>query len=210
MNSGPWKIAAARMQNRSWRWSWLTLGSVILGLLASAGYAQPAAPEAAPAPEAPAVQPGADNPLAAGAEDKVAEIAEQVDQDPRAKDVSAGILEPIYRLAEWAAHPAFHWIAFAVMATGVVSFALQLVLAKLAVLLRGSISFKEIISDALGLVISLTGLVLTTQAAAENSTFTTSPAAVLSASAVGVIAGFVFYLWGQSQELQAAKGRKVE
>ncbi|MFV0443298.1 MAG: hypothetical protein ACK5Q5_06985 [Planctomycetaceae bacterium] len=144
------------------------------------------------------------------AQDKVAEIAEQVDQDPRAQEVSAGILQPIYRLAEKMAFPAFHWVAFAVMATGVVSFALQIVLGKLAVLLRGSISFKEILSDVLGLVISATGLVLTTQAAAENSTFTQSPAAVLSASAVGAIAGFVFYLWGQRQELEAVRGRKIE
>ena len=47
-----------------------------------------------------------------------------------------------------------------------------------------------------------------TQAAAENSSFTKSAAAVLSATAVGAIAGFVFYLWGQRQELQAVEGRK--
>ena len=52
------------------------------------------------------------------------------------------------------------------------------------------------------------GLVLTTQAAAENSSFTSSAAAVLSATAVGAIAGFVFYLWGQRQELQAIEGRR--
>jgi len=144
------------------------------------------------------------------ATEKVSEIARQVDQDERAQEVSAGILDPIYRLAEAMAIPSFHWIAFAFMATGVVSFALQLVLAKLAVLLRGSISLKEVLSDALGFVISVVGLVLTTQAAAENSTFTTSPAAVLSASAVGVIAGFIFYMWGQSQELEAARGRKLD
>jgi hypothetical protein len=174
--------------------------------------AQETAPPAAAAPGnavLPADQPAADSPVA-DASDKVAEIAEQVDQDPRAQEVSAGILQPIYKLAEKIAHPAFHWIAFAIVATGVVSYALQIVLAKLAVLMRGSLSLKEILSDVLGLVISLLGLVLTTQAAAENSTFTNSPAAVLSASAVGVIAGFIFYLWGQSQELQAAKGRKVE
>ena len=113
-------------------------------------------------------------------------------------------------MAEFVAKPAVHWVAFAVMVTGVVSFALQLVLAKLAVLLRFGLSLTEIFSDALGLVISLTGLVLTTQAAAENSNFTQSPAAVLSAAAVGVLAGLVFYWWGQSQEIQALEGRKLQ
>jgi hypothetical protein len=94
------------------------------------------------------------------------------------------------------------------MATGVVSFALQLTLGKLVVLARAGFSPAEILGDALGLAVSLLGLVLTTQAAAENSSFTNSPAAVISASAVGVILGFVFYLWGQRQELQAVEGRK--
>ena len=94
------------------------------------------------------------------------------------------------------------------MVAGVVSFALQLTLGKLVVLARLGFSPAEILSDALGLVVSLVGLVLTTQAAAENSSFTRSTAAVLSATAVGAIAGFVFYLWGQRQELQAVEGRK--
>ena len=65
----------------------------------------------------------------------------------------------------------------------------------------------EILTDGLGLVVSLVGLVLTTQAATENSSFTSSASAVLSAAAVGAIAGFVFYLRGQRQELQAVEGR---
>jgi hypothetical protein len=58
-------------------------------------------------------------------------------------------------------------------------------------------------------VISLVGLVLTTQAAAENSTFTQSPASVLSATAAGAAVGYLFYRWGKAQELAAADGRKV-
>ena len=113
------------------------------------------------------------------------------------------------KTASWAfSFPAFHWIAFAVMVAGVVSFALQLTIGKLVVLAKAAFSPAEILSDALGLTVSLVGLVLTTQAAAENSSFTGSSAAVLSATAVGVIAGFVFYLWGQRQELQALEGRK--
>ncbi len=135
-------------------------------------------------------------------------VAESVDQNEQARDVSAGILKPIYRLAEAFSFPTFHWIAFAVMVAGVLSFALQLTLGKLVVLARLGFSPAEILSDALGLVVSLVGLVLTTQAAAENSSFTTSATAVLSATAVGAIAGFVFYLWGQRQELQAVEGRK--
>ncbi|MBC8875659.1 MAG: hypothetical protein H8E44_40045 [Planctomycetes bacterium] len=135
-------------------------------------------------------------------------VAESVDKDEQAQEVSAGILKPIYRLAEAFSFSAFHWIAFAVMVAGVVSFALQLTLGKLVVLVRAGFSLAEILSDALGLTVSLVGLVLTTQAAAENSSFTSSAAAVLSATAVGAIAGFVFYLWGQRQELEAVEGRK--
>lgn len=135
-------------------------------------------------------------------------VAEAVDKNERAQDVSAGILKPIYRLAEAFSFPAFHWIAFAVMVAGVVSFALQLTLGKLVVLARLGFSLAEILSDGLGLVVSLVGLVLTTQAAAENSSFTSSATAVLSSAAVGAITGFVFYLWGQRQELQAVEGRK--
>ncbi len=146
--------------------------------------------------------------LADDAKKKVEEIAKEVDQSPQAKEISAGILQPIYLLAEHLSFPMFHWLAFAVMATGVVSYALQLVLGKLVVLTKMGFSPAEILSDALGLVISVVGLVLTTQAAAENSTFTQSPFHVLSASAVGVICGFIFYRWGQAQEVQAAIARR--
>ena len=144
------------------------------------------------------------------AQEKVDEIAQRVDESEKAKKISAGLLQPIYALAEYLSFPAIHWVAFAVMVAGVVSFALQLVLAKFAVLLRFGLSLTEIFSDALGLIISLVGLVLTTQAAAENSSFTQSPAAVLSATIVGLLAGFVFYWWGQKQEIQALEGRKVQ
>ena len=146
----------------------------------------------------------------AHAQSAIEGVSEALDSSQQAKEVSAGILKPIYLLAEALAIPAFHWIAFAIMATGVVSFALQLVLGKLVVLANMGFSLAEILSDVLGLAISLVGLVLTTQAAVENSSFTSSPAAVLSASAVGLLAGFVFYLWGQRQEIEAARGRNVE
>lgn len=139
---------------------------------------------------------------------KMEEVAEKVDTNEQAQEASAGILNSVYVLAEYLSFSAFYWTAFALMVTGVVSFALQLVLAKLVVLIKRGFSFTEILSDALGLAISLVGLVLTTQAAAENSGFTRSPAAVLSAAAVGGIAGFIFYLWGQSQEVQAVEGRR--
>lgn len=148
--------------------------------------------------------------LGSDASEIIEDKYKELDENEQAKEVSAGILQPIYQVAEMLAFPAFHWIAFAVMATGVVSYALQLVLGKLVVLSKMSLSISEILSDALGFVISAVGLVLTTQAAAENSTFTTSPAAVISASAVGVVAGFVFYLWGQAAEVAAVKGRKEE
>ncbi len=135
-------------------------------------------------------------------------MSKSIDTNPQAQEVSAGILMPIYQLAEAFSFPAFHWLAFATMVAGAVSFALQLTLGKLVVLSRLSFSLSEVLSDALGLVVSLIGLVLTTQAATENSDFTKSAAAVLSATAAGAVVGFVFYLWGQKQELLAAAGRK--
>jgi hypothetical protein len=146
--------------------------------------------------------------LATDTKAKVDEIAGKVDESEEAKEITAGILQPIYAMAEYLSFPAVHWVAFALMATGVVSFAVQLVLAKLVMLAKFGFSFTEICSDILGLTISLVGLVLTTQAAAENSNFTQSPAAVLSAFSVGVVSGFIFYWWGQKQEIQAAKGRR--
>ncbi|MBX3439539.1 MAG: hypothetical protein KF861_18775 [Planctomycetaceae bacterium] len=148
------------------------------------------------------------NDIVGDAREKVDEIAQQVDQSPQAKEVSAGILQPIYLLAESMAFPSFHWAAFTLMSAGVVSFALQLVLGKLVVLSKMSLNIKEILADGLGLLISLIGLVLTTQAAAENSTFTDSPASVLSAAGLGALLGLVFYWWGQTEEVQAAAGRK--
>lgn len=141
------------------------------------------------------------------AKKKVEELAREVDKSPQAREISAGILQPIYQFAEQLSFPFFHWVAFTVMAAGVVSYALQLVLGKLVVLTKMGFSLSEILADAHGLVISLVGLVLTTQAAAENSTFTQSPFAVISAALVGAVVGFIFYLWGQAQEVQAAKAR---
>ncbi|MBI1373689.1 MAG: hypothetical protein GC159_13245 [Phycisphaera sp.] len=145
--------------------------------------------------------------VAKDAEGKVKEYAAKVDQSEKAQKISAGILQPIYDLAERFSFPAFHWIAFALMAMGVVSWSLQLVLGKLVVLARGGFSMSEIISDAVVLAISVVGLVLTTQAAAENSTFTQTSSSVLSAAGVGVFFGFILYWWGQRQELEAVKGR---
>lgn len=147
-------------------------------------------------------------PTLESARERADAIVEAVDTNKPAQEVSAGILKPIYRLAEAFSFSAFHWIAFSVMVTGVVSYVLQLTLGKLVVLAKRGFSPAEILSDALGLMVSLVGLVLTTQAAAENSSFARSAAAVLSATAVGAIAGFVFYLWGQRQELQASESRK--
>jgi hypothetical protein len=142
-------------------------------------------------------------------EDQAAKVAKTVDEAPQAKVAAENVLKPIYLIAEGLSFPAFYWIAFTLFAAGAISFALQLVLGKLVVLTRMGFSLKEILSDLLGLVISLLGLVLTTQAATENSTFTTSASAVLSATAVGVILGFFMYLWGQSQEIEAARGRSM-
>ena len=48
-------------------------------------------------------------------------VVEAVDANTPAQEVSAGILKPIYRLAEAFSFSAFHWLAFSVMVAGVVS-----------------------------------------------------------------------------------------
>lgn len=136
------------------------------------------------------------------------DIGETLDQNRTVQEASAGLLKPIYDLSQYMAHPWFYWTAFAIMVAGVVSFAGQVVLTKLLLLLRLHLNFKEILGDLLGLLISLVGLVLTTQAATQNSTFTSSPAAVLSSAIVGGIAGILFYLWGQGTEFNAARRSK--
>ena len=145
--------------------------------------------------------------VAAGtsAPEKLQELSETLNQTQAVQDVSAGILEPIYSLAQYMALPSFYWVAFAIMVAGVVSFAGQLVFTKLFLLFKLNLNVKEILSDLLGLVVSLTGLVLTTQAATQNSTFPENSVAVVSATVVGGLLGFVFYLWGQKQEFQAAR-----
>ncbi len=146
--------------------------------------------------------------FAAKTESTVDDIAGSIDQNETAKKAAEGLLGPIYTLAEKLSFSSFHWLAFGLMSAGVVSFALQLVLGKLVVLFKGSINVREILSDTIGLIISLVGLVLTTQAAAENSDFTHSPAAVLSAAVFGAVVGIVLYRWGQAQEVSAVAGQR--
>jgi hypothetical protein len=159
-----------------------------------------------------ATQPAATQPansIVTDAAKKIDEVVGQVESNAQAQEAKSGILAPIYALAEGFSFSAFHWLAFTLMVTGVVSFALQLVLGKLFVLARMGFSATEILSDGLGLAVSTIGLVLTTQAATENSSFTTSAIAVLSATAVGALLGLVFYVWGQRQELEAVAGRRA-
>ena len=141
-------------------------------------------------------------------QEKVDDVADKVNQDERAQAAAAGILKPIYQLAERFSFSSFHWIAFALMATGVVAFALQLVIGKLLLIFRMELDLGEILSDVMGLAISVIGLVLTTQAATENSKFAQNAVAVLSASAVGLVLGFIFFRIGFGSEARAAKVRK--
>ncbi|QEG23483.1 hypothetical protein [Mariniblastus fucicola] len=140
--------------------------------------------------------------------DKANEIGQTLDQSQSVVDVSNSILNPIYQAAESAGqYPMFYWCAFTLMAAGVVSFLLQLLLTKLFLLFRMHLNLEEMIMDGVGLAISVVGLILTTQAASENSaSFVQSPSAVLSAVGIGAVLGIVFYIWGQRQEFQAAEG----
>lgn len=147
--------------------------------------------------------------LASQTKEKVGELADTLDRTQAAQDVSAGLLQPIYQLADSLSFPGFYWVAFMLMVAGSVSYLLQLVFGKLVVLSKGSMNLREILSDAVALFISIIGLVLTTQAATQNSTFSSTPSAVLSATAVGAILGLCLYRWGQAEEVDAARGRKA-
>lgn len=209
---------------------WMVVAVLLCGAMAPTVWAQDAEPapaateDAAPAEagEPAEAEKAAEKPAADAVAEEVAEagesaeshlskqvddIAKSVDESEMAQETTAGILTPIYRVAEALEFPAFHWIAFALMLSGVVGFALQLVIGKLVVFAHFGFSMREILSDLLGFVISAVGLVLTTQAAAQNSTFTQSPFAVISASVVGLIVGVILYAWGQSQEVDAVRGR---
>ena len=71
--------------------------------------------------------------------DQVKDLGDTINQSGTVQEVSAGILQPIYQAAEYMSFPSFHWVAFALMITGVVSFALQLVLTKFFLLFKGSL-----------------------------------------------------------------------
>ena len=190
----------------------------LLGVVALAGplsaAQQPDAADGATAESA--SDPKADEPsdepgkgLGNTAKKAVDDVRDAVDKDERAQEAADNVLNPIYQMAEASGKfSAFYWLAFAVMVAGVVSYAGQLVLGKLVVLMHMHFSVMEILSDGLGLLVSLVGLVLTTQAATENSSFTESPAAVLSATILGAVIGIVFYFWGQSQEIKAARAAR--
>lgn len=191
---------------------------VFLGLFAMSGVM---AQETAPAEKVPPAAAEPDRSIVSDTMQRAEEMGQQaqeqvdkavasVEESEEAKALSAGLLHWIYSLAEAMSFAAFHWVAFAIMVAGVIGFALQLVLGKLVVLARTGFSLSEIISDGIGLIISLIGLLLTTQAAAENSDFTQSAFAVLSAAAAGLVLGILLYIWGQAQELQAVRGRKSD
>ena len=147
--------------------------------------------------------------LASQTKEKVGELADTLDKTEAAQEVSAGVLKPIYLLADSLAFPGFYWVAFMLMVAGSVSYLLQLVFGKVVVLSKGSMNVREILSDSVALSISVIGLVLTTQAATQNSTFSSTPSAVLSATVVGAVLGLCLYRWGQAEEVDAARGRKA-
>lgn len=147
--------------------------------------------------------------LASQTKEKVGELAETLDKTEAAQEVSAGVLKPIYQLADSLSFPGFYWVAFMLMVAGSISYALQLVFGKVVVLSKGSMNVREILSDSIALAICLIGLVLTTQAATQNSSFSSTPSAVLSATTVGAILGLCLYRWGQAEEVDAARGRKA-
>ncbi len=138
-------------------------------------------------------------------EQTIGEYAEKVNENPDAKEATQSILRPIYQAAEYLSVPWFHWVAFSLMVAGLISYALQLVLGKLLMLIQFHFSLTEILADGLGFAVSAIGLILTTQAATQNSNFAESPALVLSAAGVGALFGLIFYVRGQTQEFREAR-----
>ena len=178
----------------------------ISGFLAGSAFAQEGKTSGEIAQSKETTEAISDSSVAEKLENQVRDIGKTLNESETVQEVSAGILQPIYQAAEWIGFPAFYWIAFAVMVAGVISFAGQLVFAKFFLLFCGRLNIREIAADTLGLAISAIGLILTTQAATQNSEFTRSPAAVVSAAVVGGLAGLVFYWWGQREEFDAARG----
>lgn len=141
---------------------------------------------------------------------KLDDAKQRINENEDARHAAESILDPIYKLAEKFSFGGFYWIAFALMAAGVVSFALQLVIGKLFLLAKLQFSLTEFVGDTLGLLISLVGLVLTTQAATENSSFTQSAFAVLSSAALGIVCGVLMFIWSTKTEAHAADSRKAK
>ena len=139
---------------------------------------------------------------------KIDEVVEQVDQSEQAQNVKSNILAPIYSLAERFSFPAFHWLAFAVMVTGVVSFALQLVMGKLVVLSRFSLSPTEILSDVLGLAGKSHRFGAHDPGRDGKLQLHLERVFRALGHRGGRDTGIVFYVWGQRQELQAVEGRR--
>ena len=91
------------------------------------------------------------------------------------------------------------------MTAGLVSFLLQLVLGKLIMLTQSHFSIVEIMSDAMGFLISLIGLTLLTQSATNEGLVIDRPSFVVTAAGLGAFVGLIFYFRGQTQELREAR-----
>lgn len=178
----------------------LTIQTLILAIcLTGQAWGQSTADEPATAP--PTSSESAEQKL----DNAIEGIAGKVNENETAQQARTSILGWIYDAAEYLSFSWFHWVAFALMVAGLVSFALQLVVGKLIMLFQFHFNLTEILSDGLGFVISAIGLILTTQAATDKSNFTESPALVLSAAGVGLLFGLVFYIRGQTQEYREAR-----
>ena len=77
---------------------------MMLLLVATIGWSQEAQTTPADSPE---------QNLQEKLSEQVQEVSKKLNQSETAREVSAGILDPIYRLADVLAFPTFYWIAFA-------------------------------------------------------------------------------------------------
>ena len=138
--------------------------------------------------------------------ERIGDAKERLDTDPQAQQATDHILSSIRDIGnKVVAVPGFYWIAFAMMTAGLVSFLLQLVLGKLIMLTQSHFSIVEIMSDAMGFLISLIGLTLLTQSATNEGLVIDRPSFVVTAAGLGAFVGLIFYFRGQTQELREAR-----
>ena len=103
------------------------------------------------------------------------------------------------------------WITFALVAAGIalfVSHAGQLIFGKLGTLLKGRVSFGEIVNDFLVAAFAGLSLPATLLIPVEGEAFINNPIQVLASAAIGILVGVYLFNHGVRLEMRAAERSK--